>query len=250
MAKTVFVLGKSGDGKSTAIVVNPDGKYYEDPKYIAAKLEYLGMNPKTTFLFNCDGKEYPFPAEKLGWIEGGNMVTSTYKDPLTAEKIETWCDTINGGTKIKSIIVDTINGSLNDKEMLENKKMTFDKWYDLAKDYYKLIVKANGYRKDLIIYFMGHIFIADDGEKQLVTNGRKLEKITLESKVPVVLMTRVIPIGEGLNEFKFETQKNASSAKTPIGMFDQFQIPNSLSLVDNTIRKYYGLDIPTTPTTN
>jgi hypothetical protein len=241
MAKTAMVIGASGDGKSTAIVINPDGKYFEDPKWKEEQLTYEGLNPETTVLFNCDGKEYPFPAEKLGWKEGTNMFTSTYEKPMSADLIEAYCDKISAGTKIKTIIIDTINGSMNDKEMLETRKMTFDKWYDLAKDYYKLCVKANSYRKDLIIYLFGHVIVNDAGNKALVTNGKKLEKIELESKVSVVLLTHVENGVDGDNKFMFETQKANSSGKSPIGMFDEFLIPNSLKLVDDKIRKYYGI---------
>ena len=69
-----------------------------------------------------------------------------------------------------------------DKEMLESKKLTFDKWMDLAKDIYEIISIANGLREDLVIYIMGHVtlFTDIDGNesKCLVTNGKKLEKDT------------------------------------------------------------------------
>jgi hypothetical protein len=241
MAKTVMILGPSGDGKSTAIIINPDGKYFEDPKWKEENLTYQGLDPETTVLFNCDGKDYPFPAERIGWKEGTNLFTSTYDKPLSAETIEKWCDKINSGTKIKTIIIDTINGSMNDKEMLETRKLTYDKWYDFAKDYYRLCVKANSYRKDLVIYMFGHIVVKDDGNRGLVTNGRKLEKIELESKVSVVLFTHVENGADGDNTFSFETQKARSSAKSAIGIFDKFLIPNSLKLVDDKIRTYYGI---------
>jgi hypothetical protein len=47
---------------------------------------------------------------------------------------------------------------------------------------------------------------------------------------------------DGDNIFQFETKKNKSSAKTPIGMFTEFLIPNSLALVDSTIREYYKMN--------
>ena len=116
-----MILGSSGDGKTNSIVVNPDGTVnYED---------YKGMDPASTVLFNSDGKEPCFPANRLGWEEGKNMYTSTFNAPLSAETISRFLDAINAGTKIKSIIIDTINGSLNDKEMLETRKLTYDKWY-------------------------------------------------------------------------------------------------------------------------
>lgn len=237
MAKTVMILGPSGDGKSTSYVVAPDGTI--DFK------DYKGLNPETTVIFNADGKELPFPYNKIGWKEGTNLFTSTYEKPLTEAAIENYLDAINKGSKIKIAIIDTINGSMNDKEMLETKKMSFDKWADLAKDYYKLMVKCNSMRDDLVIYILGHTVLTtqQDGTemRHLVTNGRKLEKIHLETKIPIVLHTEVQHGADGANEYFFQTQKNKSSGKSPVGMFEEYRIPNSLALVDSTIREYYGI---------
>ena len=135
--------------------------------------------------------------------------------------------------------------SMNDKEMLETSKMTFDKWADLSKDYYRLMVKANSMRSDLVIYLLGHTVLTtqQDGNelRHLVTNGKKLEKIHLETKIPIVLHTAVESGQNGENKYEFETKKNRSSGKTPVGMFKEFMIPNSLKLVDTTIRGYYGI---------
>lgn len=70
---------------------------------------------------------------------------------------------------------------------------------------------------------------------------KKLEKIKLESKLPVVLYTHMERGLQGDNEYKFETQACRSTGKSPIGMFDSFLIPNSLTLVDSKIREYYGI---------
>lgn len=128
MAKTVIILGASGDGKSTSAVVNPDGKYFEDPRYKDLNLAYEGLPSEETVIFNCDGKDLPFPAQRLGWDEGKNLFSSTYDKPLAADTISGYLEAISKGSKIKSIIIDTLNGSLNDKEMLETRKLTYDKW--------------------------------------------------------------------------------------------------------------------------
>jgi len=46
---------------------------------------------------------------------------------------------------------------------------------------------------------------------------------------------------DGNNKYFFQTRANHSSAKSPLGMFPDFEIPNSLKLVDDTVRKYYNL---------
>lgn len=234
-----MIIAQSGDGKSTSIIVNPDG---------AINLEnYQGMDPQTTVIYNCDGKELPFPYGPLGWAEGQNLFTTNFENPLTAEMLEQQIIAISSNAPtVKAIIIDTINGSMNDKEMLDTYKLTYDKWYDLAKDFYRLMVRANTLRNDLIIYFFGHVYLFTDSYGQeiraLVTNGKKLEKVHLETKVPIVLHTSVKYGADGNNEHQFETHKSKSTAKTPYGMFNQFLIPNSLKLVDTKIRQYYSIN--------
>jgi hypothetical protein len=252
MAITVGILNQSGGGKSTSIAVNPDGKCVYLPQGHANRAEiYEGMNPETTIIINSDRKRLPFPTKE--WIEGVNMFTKSSVDFIIGPKgIDAkepkdfgLLQKINAGTKIKSVVIDTINGIMVDAEMLESKKLTFDKWMDLAKNIYEIISIANGLRDDLIIYLMGHVTLYTDIDgnesKCLITNGKKLEKIKLESKLPVVLFGGVDRGMDGDNKYYFETQSSRSTAKTPLGMFSEFKIPNSLRLVDDTIRSYYGI---------
>ena len=231
MAITVGIFNQSGGGKSTSIVINPDGTY--NPS------EYKGMDPDTTVVINSDMKRLPFKSEK--WIEGTNVFTNS-----DINYIKDLLKRIGSGTKIKAVVIDTINGVMVDKEMLESKKLSFDKWADLAKDIYEIVSIANGLRDDLVIYFTGHVTLYTDVDgnesKCLITNGRKLEKIKLESKLPIVLFGIVERGSNGNNKYYFETQSNRSTAKSPLGMFDEFKIPNSLSLVDSKIREYYDIN--------
>jgi hypothetical protein len=251
MAITVGIFQMSGGGKSTSIVVNPDGKCIYLPSSNPNKAEvYAGMDPETTVIINSDKKRLPFPSKD--WVEGKNLFTKSSIEfiigkGIDAKKPEEFgaLQKINAGTKIKSVIIDTINGIMVDAEMLESKKLTFDKWADLAKSIYEIITVANGLRDDLIVYLMGHVTLYTDIDgnesKCLITNGRKLEKIKLESKLPVVLFGSVERGMEGDNKYYFETQSSRSTGKTPLGMFEDFKIPNSLSLVDSKIREYYGI---------
>lgn len=163
MAITVGIYGISGDGKSTSIVINPDGKYDTE--------NYQGMLSEETIIINADRKKLPY--KSTDWVEGKNVFSISSKDQIIA-----LLNSINKGTKIKSIFIDTINGIMLDYEMLESKKLTFDKWNDLAKDIYELITICNGLREDLIIYLSGHVTLYTDVDgnesKCLVTNGRLL----------------------------------------------------------------------------
>jgi len=240
MAKVVFIIGKSGDGKTSSIIVSPDGTLPLDGNEQFDITLYKGIDPSTTVILNCDEKEMPFPAKQLGWTET-TLFNSTFKVPFVADIIEQYLDKINNGTKIKSVIIDTINGSLNAYEMLSIRKLNYDQWYDNAKDWFRVLSKCNSMRDDLVIYIFGHACLNDMQERVLVTNGKRLEKIHLESKATIVLHTIVESISVGDNQFFFETKKNSSSSKSPIGLFKEFKIPNSLRLVDDEIRKYYSI---------
>ena len=101
-------------------------------------------------------------------------------------------------------------------------------------------------REDQIAYVFGHTMLQDqsDGSQKTVfsVSGKKLTKTQPEGFYPIILMTRVEYGDRGENEYWFQTKANHSSSKTPLGMFNDFEIPNSLALVDKTIREYYKMD--------
>ena len=118
---------------------------------------------------------------------------------------------------------------------------------DIANDVIELNMLCNTVlRNDQIVYIMGHTMLQtqQDGTEKLVFSvvGKKLTKTQPEGFYPIVLMTRVEYGDDGDNKYWFQTKANHSSVKTPLGMFSDFEIPNSLKLVDNTIRKYYNIN--------
>jgi hypothetical protein len=233
MAVIVAILGSSGDGKTTSTIINPDGKF--DMK------NYQGMDPKSHFIINLDRKTLPFPAGM--WSrENGN-----YSEPSNFAEIKKALEWIAKKDNIKSISIDTVNIYLAMKEFNDRKKMTFDQWKDVANDVIELNMLCNTLlRDDQIVYIMGHTMLQtqNDGTEKTVFSviGKKLTKTQPEGFYPMVLMTRVEYGDDGENEYYFQTKANHSSAKTPLGLFDQFEIPNSLKLVDSRIREYYKMN--------
>lgn len=240
MAVIVAILGSSGDGKTTSTIINPDGTY--DPS------DYKGMDPKSHFILNLDRKTLPFPAGMWGPECRNYAETSEFnggKEPINWG-IKQWLEFIAKQQNIKSISIDTINIYLSMKEFNDRKKMTFDNWKDIANDIVELNTLCNTVlRKDQIVYIMGHTMqqSQNDGSEKTVFSviGKKLTKTQPEGFYPIVLMTRVEYGDDGENQYFFQTKANHSSAKTPLGMFKQFEIPNSLKLVDDTIRAYYKM---------
>lgn len=234
MGKVVGIFSGSGNGKTTSTVINPDGTFDFSAE------EYKGMNPASHFIINLDKKELPFPDNMWCKEKGNYIATDNYDTILKC------IDHCAKNPKIKSVSLDTLNSYLTFKEFNDRKKMTFDQWRDLTLDIVELIdVCNNRLRQDQIAYLFGHVEMvtkADGTDEQvLATIGKKLKKIFPESLIPIVLFGSVEAGMNGDNTFQFETKKNRSSAKTPIGMFKEFLIPNSLKLVDDTIRGYYKM---------
>ena len=232
MAVIVAILGSSGDGKTTSTIINPDGKF--DLK------NYQGMNPETHFIMNLDRKTLPFPAGM--W----SREKQNYSEPESFAEIKKALEWISKQEKIKSVSIDTVNIYLAMKEFNDRKKMTFDQWKDVANDVIELNILCNTLlRADQVVYIMGHTMLQtqNDGTEKTVFSviGKKLTKTQPEGFYPIVLMTRVEYGDDGDNSFYFQTKANHSSAKTPLGLFSEFEIPNSLKLVDSRIREYYKI---------
>lgn len=233
MAVIVAVLGSSGDGKTTSTIINPDGKFDLE--------HYQGMDPKSHFILNLDRKTLPFPAGMWGTEQ------RNYVEPKNFDEIRSALTYCAKQKEIKSIAIDTINIYLAMKEFNERKKLSFDNWRDIANDVIELNTLCNTtLRDDQIVYIMGHTMLQtqQDGTEKTVFSviGKKLTKTQPEGFYPIVLMTRVEYGDNGDNKFYFQTKANHSSAKTPLGLFNEFEIPNSLKLVDTKIREYYKMN--------
>lgn len=235
MGKIVGIFGASGEGKTTSAIINPDGTVDLTEK------GYKGMSPESTFIINLDRKALPYPA---GMWDSSKKNYAETSDINQIVKILKYCAQ---DTNIKAVMLDTLNLYLSYKEYNDRKKLTFDQWRDIANDIIEINTLCNTVlREDQIAYIMGHVELVTDidgkDKKVLSMIGKKAKKQPPESFYPIVLMTRAESDGDGNNKFYFQTRASNSSAKTPIGMFDDFEIPNSLKLVDTTIRNYYKIN--------
>jgi hypothetical protein len=220
MAITIGIMGDTGSGKTTSIRT---------------------VDPETTYYINADGKPPMLP----GFFKMFNTERRNYKKTSDAKVIANILKGISEeASHIQTVIIDTMNAIMLDDEMQRMKTKGYDKWMDLAASIYNLINLSNkDLRENLIVIMMFHeeTFLDDDGVRttRILTNGRKLEKIKLESKLPIVL--RSMSTGEdGNNEYWFETKKSKSNTKTPIGLFEEFRIPNDLNMVIQAVRQFMG----------
>lgn len=232
MGIIVGIFGMSGDGKTTSTIINPDGAY--NPK------EYAGMNPDTHIIINLDMKRLPFPPEM--W----NNDRKNYLETADIARIRKTLEYASKNKDIKSVSLDTLNLYLAYKEYNDRKKLTFDQWRDIANDIIELNTMCNTIlREDQIAYIMGHVELITDVDgkekKALSVIGKKSKRQMPEGFYPICLFTRMESDGDGDNNFYFQTRACNSTAKTPLGMFEDFEIPNSLKLVDDTVRAYYKI---------
>lgn len=212
---SVAVMGNSGHGKSRSLKT---------------------LDPKKTFIIDSDSKGLPWS----GWQKQYNKESKNYLRSSEITDIEKTINIINKNEEFKHIdtlVIDTMNAIMLDQEMKRMKEKGYDKWMDLAQDIYSIISLCNKVRNNLIIICIFHIDdVTDDNgfhHFRFKTNGRKLEKIQLESKFNIVLLAKK----EG-DKYIFETQANFSTAKSPEGMFKELTIPNDMKFVVESIQKY------------
>lgn len=205
-----MIIGTSGSGKTTS-------------------LEKL--DPKQTFYIDADGKGLSWK----GWRKQYNKENKNYFQCDAPEQIFSLMQTIDEKQKqIKFLVIDTLNGCMVADEMRRAKEKAYDKWMDLAQSVYNIVDYSNKMRDDLTVILIGHTQTSDDGFTCMLTNGRKLNKICLESKMTTVLLSRINENGE----YVFETRARNSTAKTPRGAFDVDEIPNDITLVIDALKDF------------
>ena len=205
-----MIIGTSGSGKTTS-------------------LEKL--DPKQTFYIDADGKGLSWK----GWRKQYNKENKNYFQCDAPEQIFSLMQTIDEKQKqIKFLVIDTLNGCMVADEMRRSKEKAYDKWVDLAQSVYNIVDYSNKMRDDLTVILIGHTQTSDDGFTCMLTNGRKLNKICLESKMTTVLLSRINDNGE----YVFETRARNSTAKTPRGAFDADEIPNDITLVVDALKDF------------
>ena len=205
-----MIIGTSGSGKTTS-------------------LEKL--DPKQTFDIDADGKGLSWK----GWRKQYNKENKNYfqcDDPNQIFSLMQQID--HKQTQIKYLVVDTLNAIMVGDEMRRIKEKGYDKWVDLSSCVYNIVDYSNKMRDDLTVILIGHTQTSEDGFTCMLTNGRKLNKICLESKMTTVLLAHVNDSGE----YVFDTKAKHSTAKTPRGAFDTDEIPNDITIVIDALKDF------------
>lgn len=205
MGVLVYVLGKSGTGKS-----------YSMRNFPANELAII----------NVQGKILPFK----------NGSRFPVKNTDSSSEIISNLKLISG--KIKSIVIDDFQYLMANEFMRRSSERGYDKFTDIARHAWDIANVVRDLPDDVIVYVMCHTDVDDSGTEKIKTIGKMLdEKICLEGMSTIVLKTNVT---DGV--YTFLTQNNGKdTVKSPYGMFPSYAIDNDLYYVDQKIRNFYEL---------
>ena len=213
MSKAICIMGESGSGKTTSL---------------------RNLPPEKTFYIDADGKG-------LSWKGWRASYSTEKKNYMVSDKPDTVLKAMHRVSaerpEIKFLVIDTINGIMVGDEMRRCKEKGYDKWQDLAQSVYCIVDDSNRLREDLTVILTAHTeTITDDAGytfTHIRTNGKKLNKICLESKLTTVLLSKCID-----GKYLFETQSRNSTAKSPMGAFDDFEIENDIVMVLKALEEF------------
>ena len=218
MSKVIGCMGESGAGKTTAM---------------------RNLPPDKTFYLDCDKKGLNWK----GWRNQYSVEKKNYYSSDSFTIVSNILDKIDKQEDlqhIKYVVIDTINGMMVAEEMRILAMQSGDKrsaWSDLAQNGWALINKCLTLRDDLTVIILCHSeTISDDNgviRTRIKTNGRKLEKLVLESK-----MTTVVWAVRQDGKYKFILSADGSTCKVPMNSFDTDEIDNDIMLVIKALEDY------------
>lgn len=215
MSISTLILGKSGTGKSTSL---------------------RNLDPAETMLVQVIRKPLPFRSTGWGYYDkdkspGGNIIVSEKWDSIIK---------IMRGTKRKVIVVDDFQYLLANEYMRRTDERGYDKFTDIAKHAWEVMMASSDLPQDVRVYLLSHIEENEaTGTMKMKTIGKMLdEKITPEGLVTIVLRTTVED-----GKYLFVTRNNGmDTVKSPMGLFSEDRIDNDLQAVDQAISDYYSIN--------
>lgn len=218
MSRVIGVMGESGSGKTTAM---------------------RNLPPKETFYIDCDKKGLNWK----GWRKQYSVENKNYFATDSFSTCKTLMEKVDKSENfrhIKYLVIDTINGMMVAEEMRILAMQGGDKrsaWTDLASNGWDIINKALALRDNLTVIILCHSeTISDDNgivKTRIKTNGRKLEKLVLESK-----MTTVVWAVRQDGKYKFILSADGSTCKVPLGAFQTDECDNDIMIVIKALEEY------------
>lgn len=207
MAIPILIIGKSGSGKSASM---------------------RNLDPDRVALINVLGKPLPFRGKFM------QLVTDDYSK-VTAS-------ITSAPKKNRDIIIIDDAGYLITNMFMRGHSNTgagngvFSLYNTIGDRFWNLIEVIRSEPSNARVYLMMHEDVNDFGQVRPKTIGKLIdEKVCLEGMFTICLRCM---ISDGKHVFR--TQSDGSDvAKSPMGMFETFEIDNDLNMVDQKICEYY-----------
>lgn len=206
MAIPVLLIGKSGSGKSASM---------------------MNLDPSKTALISVLGKPLPFKGKF------DQVVTDDSAKIIGIVK----------AAKRNIIVVDDVGYTMTNMFMRDHAaggggNAVFSLYNNIGDKFWNMIEAVRKIPEDKRVYFIMHEEQNDFGNVRPKTIGKMIdEKVCLEGMFTICL--RCI-VSNGKHVFRTQSD-GLDVAKTPIGMFDDLEIPNDLAMVDKAICEYYGI---------
>ena len=202
MGIPILILGASGSGKSTSL---------------------RNFDPNEIGIFNVASKPLPF-RKKLPKVD--NATYSTIYKGLT-------------DPKLKKYVIDDSQYLMAFESFDHAKETGYGKFTNMALNFRNLInYVVTQLPPDVIVYFLHHTEVAEDGRLKAKTLGKMLDnQLTVEGLFSIVLLCQV----EGSEHFFITNSDGSNPAKSPMEMFE-LKINNDLKYVDDVIREYYDMN--------
>jgi hypothetical protein len=206
MAIPVLIIGKSGSGKSASM---------------------MNLDPSKTALISVLGKPLPFKGKF------DQVVTDDSAKIIGIVK----------AAKRNIIVVDDVGYTMTNMFMRDHAaggggNAVFSLYNNIGDKFWNMIEAVRKIPEDKRVYFIMHEEQNDFGNVRPKTIGKMIdEKVCLEGMFTICLRC-IVSNGKHV----FMTQSDGLDvAKTPIGMFDDLEIPNDLAMVDKAICEYYEI---------
>ena len=227
MAELGAIVGESGSGKSTSI---------------------RNLDPEKTFIINVARKALPFKGYRKNYTPltqgsdkkfSGNLYNTN-----NIEQINGVLRVIDKGMPhIKYVLIDDSQYLMSFEAMDRATEKSYDKFTQIAQHFYSILKEAMGMRDDLKVFILTHSENMGDAlnpSYKIKTVGKMVDNmITVEGLFTYVLFTVKIKDDDGKIQYKFATQSDGTTtAKTPMGCFEDLYIDNDLSIVFEAIDRY------------
>lgn len=217
MSNSVLILGGSGTGKSTSL---------------------RNLDSKTTFIVNVINKPLPFKGAKSKYqqLSSDGMTGNYYCTDLTESLMRVINLVNNKRTDVKTLVIDDFGYTVTNNFMRRCHQKGYDKFIEIAKNMFDVLNLISNLRDDLFCFTMMHNEIDLNGISKPRTVGKMTDQyVCIEGKYSTVLHTVVTE-----SQYGFITNFDGiHTAKSPMGMFDEFIIDNDLQLVREKMVQYF-----------